>query len=122
MVQSAQKHGKLLGSIFTTYLIVLIIPIALAFLCYQESLRVVQQDIEFENRAMLEQAVEVMDERVEELNNIGLQLISSTQVQNLRYINKPFDYPNTSKLISARQTMSKYATFNDLLFDYMLLA
>ncbi len=120
MVQSAQKHGKLLGSIFTTYLIVLIIPIALAFLCYQESLRVVQQDIEFENRAMLEQAVEVMDERVEELNNIGLQLISSTQVQNLRYINKPFDYPNTSKLISARQTMSKYATFNDLLFDYML--
>lgn len=98
----------------------LIIPIILAVLCYQESLRIVQQNIEYENRIMLEQAADVMDERVEELNNIGIQLISSTQVKNLRYVTKPFQAPNLAKLISARETMSKYGTFNDFLFDYIL--
>ena len=120
MNQRSRKGGKLLASSFSTYFIVLIIPILLAVLFYQEALHIVQRDIEYENQALLNQASEILDARVEELHNIGTQLISSAQVQTLRYISEPLEYPNTTKIISARNNMTQYAAYNDMVFDYLL--
>ena len=105
MNQRRRKGGRLLASFFSTYLLVLIVPILLAVLFYQEALHIVQQDIEYENQALLLQASEILDTRIEELRNIGTQLVTSSQVQTLRYLRDPFVYPNTTKIISARSTM-----------------
>jgi len=120
MDQRRRKGGRLLASFFSTYLLVLIVPILLAVLFYQEALHIVQQDIEYENQALLLQASEILDTRVEELRNIGTQLVTSSQVQTLRYLRDPFVYPNTTKIISARSTMTKYGMYNDFIFDYLL--
>jgi hypothetical protein len=117
-----QRHigGRLLASFFFTYFIVLIIPIMLAVTFYQEALRVVQRDIEVENQALLTQASEILDARVEELHNIATQLVSSSQVQTLRYLSDPFTYPNTTRIVNARSTMTKYSAYYDFIFDYLL--
>jgi len=119
MDQTRRKGRKLLTSLFLTYFVVLIIPVTLAMLYYQESLRIVQNDIEIENRALLSQAGETLDARAKEIRSIGSQLISS-QAMNLCYIDDPFGAESSGKVISARDSMPKYLVSNDFIFDYLV--
>lgn len=120
MDQTRKKGRRLLASFFATYFVVLIIPVTLALLYYQESLRIVQNDIEMENRALLTQAGETLDARVNEIRSIGSQLIRSSQAMNLWYVEDPFDAKNVGKVIAARDSMTKYLVSNDFIFDYLL--
>ncbi len=120
MDQTRKKGRRLLVSFFATYFVVLIIPVTLAMLYYQESLRIVQHDIEMENQALLTQASEVLDARLNEIRSIGSQLISSSQAMNLCYMDDPFGAENVDKVIGARDSMTKYLLSNDFIFDYLL--
>jgi len=120
MDQTRKKGRRLLVSFFATYFVVLIIPMTLALLYYQESLRIVQHDIEMENQALLTQASEVLDARLNEIRSIGSQLISSSQATNLCYMDELFGAENVDKVISARDSMTKYLLSNDFIFDYLL--
>ena len=120
MMRNSSNGSKLFRSFFLTYFIVLVIPVVSGLLYYQEAYRVVQRDIENENQALLLQVMSVLDARMKELESIGSQLINSTQVTTLRYLDAPLEYPYTQYTIQAGNSLPEYAVYNNFLFDYLI--
>lgn len=120
---SLQKRNgrKLLFSYLMTYLAVLVIPVAAALLCYAESTRTIQTDIENENRALLQQAVDMLDVPLKDLNAFGVQMVNSDAVASLRYVEKPLEYPNIQYFFRVQSTFPVSASTGNFLFDYFLM-
>ena len=111
---------KLTVSYFVTYFAILLLPILVACIFYSESIQVIRTDIENENQALLTQASNILDVRLEELNQIGTQIVNNTQVTNLRYVDSPLEYPNIQYFLQVQNVLPDYTSFNDFLFDYVL--
>ena len=117
-----RRNGrKLLLSYLLTYLAVLVIPVAAALFCYAESTRTIQTDIENENRALLRQAVDMLDVPLTDLNAFGVQMVNSDAVASLRYVEKPLEYPNIQYFFRVQSTFPVSASTGHFLFDYFLM-
>ena len=120
---SLQKRNgrKLLISYLITYLAVLVIPVAAALFCFSESTRTIQTDIENENRALLRQAVNMLDVPLRDLNAFGVQMVNSGAVASLRYVDDPLEYPNIQYFFRVQNTFPVSASTSNFLFDYFLM-
>ena len=96
MAQFRHKGNRLLSSYFLTYLAVLIIPIIMACIVFSESFRIIRQDIENENRSLLQQAADVLDVQMRQMNDYGAQLINNSSLTSLRSVENPWNTPTSS--------------------------
>lgn len=120
-MKAKKAHGaRLTVSYFVTYFTILLVPILVACIFYSESIQVIRTDIENENQALLTQASNILNVRLDELNQIGTQIINNTQVTNLRYVDSPLEYPNIQYFLQVQNVLPDYTFFNDFLFDYVL--
>ena len=83
------KEVKLFQSYFVTYFIVLLIPFIAFWGIYVKSTEAIREGIENENRILLEQTTSILDTRFKEVESIGIQLINSSCVTQLRYLEDP---------------------------------
>lgn len=119
-MKMSARGFRLTTSYFRTYFIILLVPIVMSFFFYRESTQIVQTDIENENHTLLCQASEILDVRLQELNQIGTQIVNNSQVTSLRYVDSPLEYPNIQYYFQVQNTLPDYASFNDFLCDYVL--
>lgn len=103
-----------------TYAAVLLIPLVAFFVIYQASTRSIREGIENENRMLLEQTTDILDTRFKEIENIGIQLVNSACVMQLRYLDDPLSRVNIQTLLLAREGLAQYAAYNDFLEGYLL--
>lgn len=120
MAQFRHKGNRLLSSYFLTYLAVLIIPIIMACIVFSESFRIIRQDIENENRSLLQQAADVLDVQMRQMNDYGAQLINNSSLTSLRSVEKPLEYPNIQHCFRVQALLPDYTSYNNYLFDYFL--
>ena len=90
------------------------------FVIYQASTRSIREGIENENRMLLEQTTDILDTRFKEIENIGIQLVNSACVMQLRYLDDPLSRVNIQTLLLAREGLAQYAAYNDFLEGYLL--
>ena len=114
------KEKRLFQSYFMTYAAVLLIPLVAFFVIYQASTRSIREGIENENRMLLEQTTDILDTRFKEIENIGIQLVNSACVMQLRYLDDPLSRVNIQTLLLAREGLPQYAAYNDFLEGYLL--
>ena len=114
------KEKRLFQSYFVTYAAVLLIPLVAFFVIYQASTRSIREGIENENRMLLEQTTDILDTRFKEIENIGIQLVNSACVMQLRYLDDPLSRVNIQTLLLAREGLPQYAAYNDFLEGYLL--
>ena len=96
------KERKLFQSYFVTYFAVLLIPLIAFWVIYTESTENLREGIENENRVLLEQTTNILDTRFKEVESIGIQLINSACVTQLRYLEDPLSPVNIQTLLRAR--------------------
>ena len=114
------KERKLFQSYFVTYFAVLLIPLIAFWVIYTESTENLREGIENENRVLLEQTTNILDTRFKEVESIGIQLINSACVTQLRYLEDPLSRVNIQTLLRARESLPQYAAYNDFLDGYLL--
>ena len=114
------KERKLFQSYFVTYFVVLLIPLIAFWVIYAESTQNIREGIENENRILLEQTTNILDTRFKEVESIGVQLINSSCVTQLRYLEDPLSSVNIQTLLRARDSLPQYSTYNDFLDGYLL--
>ena len=120
MTHSEPRGTKLSASYFLTYFAVLLIPLIAALICYTESSRTIQTDIENENRALIRQAADILDMQLRELNDFGAQMVSNPTLTSLRYVDSPLEYPNIQYYFRMQSALPAQATLSSFLFDYFL--
>ena len=120
MTHSDRRSTKLSASFFLTYFAVLLIPLIAALICYTESSRTIQTDIENENRVLIRQAADILDVQLRELNDFGAQMVSNPMITSLRYVDSPLEYPNIQYYFRMQNALPARATLSSFLFDYFL--
>ena len=114
------KEVKLFQSYFVTYFIVLLIPFIAFWGIYVKSTEAIREGIENENRILLEQTTSILDTRFKEVESIGIQLINSSCVTQLRYLEDPLSPANIQTLLQTRDSLPQYSTYNNFLDGYFL--
>ena len=120
MLGHTLKERKLFQSYFVTYVAVLLIPLITFGCIYSELTNTIREGIENENRILLEQTTNILDTRFKEVESIGIQLINSACVTQLRYLEDPLSHVNIKTLLQARESLPQYSTYNDFLESYLL--
>lgn len=114
------KEVKLFQSYFVTYFIVLLIPFIAFWGIYVKSTEAIREGIENENRILLEQTTSILDTRFKEVESIGIQLINSSCVTQLRYLEDPLSPANIQTLLQTRDSLPQHSTYNNFLDGYFL--
>ena len=120
MLGHTLKERKLFQSYFVTYVAVLLIPLITFGCIYSELTNKIREGIENENRILLEQTTNILDTRFKEVESIGIQLINSACVTQLRYLEDPLSHVNIKTLLQARESLPRYSAYNDFLESYLL--
>ena len=120
MLGHTLKERKLFQSYFVTYVAVLLIPLITFGCIYSELTNTIREGIENENRILLEQTTNILDTRFKEVESIGIQLINSACVTQLRYLEDPLSHVNIKTLLQARESLPQYSAYNDFLESYLL--
>ena len=120
MLGHTLKERKLFQSYFVTYVAVLLIPLITFGCIYSELTNTIREGIENENRILLEQTTNILDTRFKEVESIGIQLINSACVTQLRYLEDPLSHVNIKTLLQARESLPRYSAYNDFLESYLL--
>lgn len=115
------RGNRVLFNFLIPYIIVLNIPLVMGIFYYFMTIHVVEDDYKNANMAILQQCSQILDQRLDELNDIVNQLISNQYVQNFKNLPSPFSYPNSYRIIELRDNLSNFSVSNRFLLNYFLL-
>ena len=116
-----KKKGRtLFFSFFYTYCLVMLIPLAMGTLCYNEALSVVKADLTRENAAVLDHAMALLDNHLTEIDNIGTQLVNNSSTPLIAGFREPLTYPNIAMVREMQKSIPQFGLYNEFIFDYLL--
>ncbi len=116
-----KKKGRtLFFSFFYTYCLVMLIPLAMGTLCYNEALSIVKADLTRENAAVLEHAMALLDNHLTEIDNIGTQLVNNSSTPLIAGFREPLTYPNIAMVREMQKSIPQFVLYNEFIFDYLL--
>ena len=85
-MKKAIYKNKIRFDFLISYFLILLVPLSIITYLYSESLEVVKQDTKEYNLAILEQAIQVVDTRLSEINLMAMQLASNPKVTYFKMI------------------------------------
>lgn len=120
MGENCKSAKKSFFHIMRSYVIVLIIPIIIGMWAYNIALHAIEKTVIESNTAVLQQSMDVLDQRLSEVDNIVEQLSWNSRVKNFLYVNKPFDGANVYKILDVRKSLYNYKLSNNFVGDYYI--
>ncbi|MDQ1911563.1 hypothetical protein RAC89_14125 [Paenibacillus sp. GD4] len=87
--QSLRRFPKqrLFISWMSSYAFILAIPMIISILVYFQSGRIIENEINRANTALLKQVQQVMDSRIKEVERFSMRLAFNPQINGLMYVN-----------------------------------
>lgn len=117
---SVRASNKYLLKYFITYFTVLIIPLAIGYVYYINTYKIVYSDAINENNTILRQASSILEQRFEEADSMADQIISNGYVSAFQGIKNPLQYPNSYSIIRTRDSLTNYNTSNKFVWNYFI--
>ncbi|OCT11779.1 hypothetical protein A8709_28320 [Paenibacillus pectinilyticus] len=105
-----------------SYIVVLLLPVAIGLLLYVESNRTLKEEIQQANDSLLKQVREVMDNQFKAMEQLNFEITWNVNVQELLFSNKyetyPKDYPYDAYQIT--KNLSLYKTSYPLIDSFYI--
>src|SRR5690606_9447573 len=104
----------------TSYLFILLIPLASGFVLYYVALDIIQAYAKESNLSVLEQSRDILDQRMRELDQLGVQLSANPDISQLSQINGPIGGSDTYLIWNARRNLYPYIITNKFIHTFYL--
>ncbi len=108
------RKRSLFLTFFISYLAILVITIALGSISYWSSAKVISEEMESYNMAMLQQAQQVLDERLRSIEQLALEVSINPRIQKFLYKNSDSDDMDLYELSKVQEDISNYSKVNNL--------
>ena len=92
------KKNRIFWFYLLTYLTVLFVPMIITCLYYINMLRLIAEDDRKEKETELVHAAVLMDNRLDELEDLGDTIATNSYVNSFRSRSSVFDYPNSYRV------------------------
>ena len=116
----AQHHSKFYFSSLIAYFKVLILPIIVGIVFYVIAINETQNYALEINSRVLQSAAESIDLRLQEVDNIGTEIINNAAVQYYQANKHGFEYPYSYRIIETRDALSNYSLTQRFISDYFI--
>ncbi|MFS0726673.1 helix-turn-helix domain-containing protein [Paenibacillus sp. 1P07SE] len=103
------------------YLVIMLVPLLIGMLVYDKTVTVVKEEVVQTNMTVLEQARDILDSRLYDIEMNIQQLASNHRVQSFQHVNTPFQGVNPYRIMETRKELFEYALVNRFLVDYFVL-
>jgi YesN/AraC family two-component response regulator len=103
-----------------SYISVLFIPIVIGALAYNIAFHAIENAVVESNTAVLRQSMEVLEQRLEEVDSIAEQLSLDPKIKSFLYLTRPFNGSNVYKILETRKSLYDYKMSNNFIVDYYL--
>jgi two-component system response regulator YesN len=114
------RKRQLFGRFLFAYLVVLLVPLLFGTLFYFQAIAVIKEDVKHSNTSMLEQAKEVIDLKLAEIQRHAQSIASDPKVLNYQWLDNPLEGANMFKTVETRLDLERYYMENNFLVDYFL--
>ncbi len=120
--QSLRRFPKqrLFISWMSSYAFILAIPMIISILVYFQSGRIIENEINRANTALLKQVQQVMDSRIKEVERFSMQLAFNPQINGLMYVNGEMSDFHRYSMMQLLNDFKLYKTVNPFIYDFYL--
>ncbi|QUI22116.1 AraC family transcriptional regulator [Vallitalea pronyensis] len=114
------KHQVLLRFIIP-YLLIFILSVFTYMIFYHSTLKMMEEEVVKNNKLSLEQISQIIDDDMTEIYDMAYRISNDSDIENLRFISKPFLHHNVIKLYGLSEKMKKYKIYNKLVLDFSIM-
>lgn len=115
------NKGKIFFRFLISYFLVLLIPLTISTLAYNEAVKIVEKKAIQYNMSMLEQSKDIIDQRLNEINSLVIQLGLNPKVNSLINMGKLSEgSPYIYHLWDLLKDMAPYLITNNFISDFYI--
>lgn len=107
-----RTRAKLFITFMFRYIVVIVIPIVMISIIYFNTIHTIEQDTIRSNINMLESVKDILENRLDEIDNIIAQIAWDTKVRSYNTITEPFKGSNTYKTLETMTNLYDYSLTN----------
>jgi two-component system, response regulator YesN len=115
------SNKKILLKFLVFYIAILFIPIMVGVVSYRKSVEIVEGNAKAANIAMLNQCMNIIDNRLRELDNITEQIVSNPLVARFQMVKKPYDDSNIGLTFNLVHQLPNYEFNNNFISSYYII-
>ncbi len=112
------KKNRIFWFYLLTYLTVLFVPMIITCLYYINMLRLIAEDDRKEKETELVHAAVLMDNRLDELEDLGDTIATNSYVNSFRSRSSVFDYPNSYRVYELCASLPDLYQVGQSVFEY----
>lgn len=114
-----QNYSSLVRFLLS-YIIILLIPLLIGVLAYNEAVRLVERDAREANLSLLEQTKDILDRRFDEIDSIVTQISNSTKINKMINVNGPLNGADAFVMYDVLRDLSYYTVRNSFIADFYI--
>jgi two-component system, response regulator YesN len=120
LVKVVNVNGNILLKFFSSYIIVLIIPLILGYAYYYTTENIVNEDEKNSNFSILKQCSLILDQRFGEIDSFVNQMEFNSYVSAFENYSDPFAYPNSFRIIDTMNNLYNVKISNNFILNYFV--
>ncbi|HJD32148.1 MAG TPA: hypothetical protein H9912_09425, partial [Candidatus Eisenbergiella stercorigallinarum] len=114
------KQNKIFRFYLLTYLTVLFVPMIISCLYYINMLRLIAEDDRKEKETELTHAAVLVDNKLDELEDLGDTIATNSYVNSFRSRSGVFDYPNSYRVYELCASLPDLYQVGQSVFEYFI--
>ena len=114
------KKNRIFWFYLLTYLTVLFVPMIITCLYYINMLRLIAEDDRKEKETELVHTAVLMDNRLDELEDLGDTIATNSYVNSFRSRSSVFDYPNSYRVYELCASLPDLYQVGQSVFEYFI--
>lgn len=113
-------NNKLYYKFLITYIIILLIPLIFGTIAYNNAQQTIKEYAVQSNLTMLNKTKEVIEQKLQEIDNIVTVLLNNKKIQQYKSIKEPFKGSTPYKVIKVEDELVSYDIVNKYILSYYI--
>lgn len=123
MIENKIRHkNSVFLQFLISYIIILLVPILIGSVLYVNTLQLFKEEVIQSNMSMLEETREIINQRLDEVDNMVTRLAMNNKVKNLVFSNKSLKESEVYKLLDLERDLLPYALTNNFVSNFYIYA
>lgn len=117
---SFKQNYEVLVRFLLPYVIILLIPLLIGILAYDETIRLVERDAREANLSLLEQTKDILDRRFDEIDSMVTQISNSSKINRMTRVAGPLKGTDAFVVYDILRDLPYYTVRNNFITDFYI--
>lgn len=112
--------NRILIRFILPYIIILLISLITGIVVHNKTFLVLQDEVEKSNIGLLEQGMNIVDKRIEEVDSLVWRIANDSGIVRMQQIQDPYAKHNLYRMVEIQNRLQDYSVHNNFISDYYI--